>query len=141
MQETLYTDLQLLDRLRADDTACFEELYDRHWRMVYMYAIRKLQSREDARKVVSAVFSEVWEERYAIPVEQSLQVLLYQKVRLAVVHCLQERLMALSDKDWADGGLYPAPAMQHYEEKAPSAWQSFGQWLRMPQAALLGRHH
>ncbi len=107
MQETLYSDIQLLDRLRSDDTFCFEELYHRHWRMVYFYALKKLHSTSDARQVVSNVFSEVWKERYHIPVDYSLPILLYQKVRVAVVQQLHERLGEISQTQWIDGYVLP----------------------------------
>ncbi len=107
MQETLYPDIQLLDRLRSDDTVCFEELYHRHWRMVYFYALRKLHSSQDARKVVATVFSQIWQERYHIPVEYSLPVLLYQKLRIAVVQQLHSRLGEISPNQWIDGYVLP----------------------------------
>ncbi|TDX00739.1 RNA polymerase sigma factor [Dinghuibacter silviterrae] len=107
MQEKLYTDIELLDRLRSDDTGCFEELYHRHWRMVYFYALKKLHSRLDARRVVVLVFSEIWKERYHIPVEYSLPVLLYQKVRVAVVHQLHRRLNDITGTQWIDGFILP----------------------------------
>jgi DNA-directed RNA polymerase specialized sigma24 family protein len=107
MQERFYSDIELLDRLRSDDTVCFEELYHRHWRMVYFYALKKLHSREDARQVVSAVFSEVWNERYQIPVEFSLPILLYQKVRVAVVQQLHAQLGEVSQTEWIEGYVLP----------------------------------
>ena len=107
MQEKLYADIELLDRLRSDDTACFEELYHRHWRMVYFYALKKLHSRLDARRGVVIVFSEIWKERYQIPVDYSLPVLLYQKVRVAVVQQLHRRLNDISGTQWIDGYILP----------------------------------
>lgn len=107
MQEKLYADIELLDRLRSDDTACFEELFHRHWRMVYFYALKKLHSRADARRVVTLVFSEIWNERYQIPVEYSLPVLLYQKVRVAVVQQLHLRLSDISKAQWIEGYVLP----------------------------------
>ena len=107
MQEKLYADIELLDRLRSDDTACFEELYHRHWRMVYFYAIKKLHSRLDARRVVVLVFADIWKERYQIPADYSLPVLLYQKVRVAVVQQLHRRLNDISGTQWIDGYVLP----------------------------------
>lgn len=107
MQEKLYADIELLDRLRSDDTACFEELYHRHWRMVYFYALKKLHSRLDARRVVVLVFADIWKERYQIPVEASLPILLYQKVRVAVVHQLHRRLNDIAGTQWIDGYVLP----------------------------------
>ena len=107
MQETMYSDIQLLDRLRSDDTTCFEELYHRHWRMVYFYALRKLHATSDARRVVSTVFSEIWNERYQIPVDCSLPVLLYQKVRVSVVQQLHNHLGEVSGNQWIEGYVLP----------------------------------
>jgi DNA-directed RNA polymerase specialized sigma24 family protein len=133
MQERLYADIELLDRLRSDDTACFEELYHRHWRMVYFYALKKLHSRLDARRVVVLVFADIWKERYQIPVEASLPILLYQKVRVAVVHQLHRRLNDISGTQWIEGYVLPyfggeAPALPNdgkvYEqlEAQEEAW-------------------
>jgi len=130
MQEILYSDIELLDRLRSDDTVCFEELYHRHWRMVYFYALRKLHSAGDARSVVSTVFSEVWNERYQIPVDYSLPVLLYQKVRVAVVQQLHHQLEGISQNQWIEGYVLP-----YFGGETP-AFPEAGYPYEVPEASM-----
>jgi hypothetical protein len=130
MQETLYSDIQLLDRLRSDDTTCFEELFQRHWRMVYFYALKKLHSTSDARSVVASVFVEIWNERYHIPVDSTLPVLLYQKVRVAVVQQLHKHLGEVSANQWIDGYILP-----YMEGEAPASPDA-GYPYEIPEASM-----
>ncbi len=82
----------LIDRLLADDATAFEELSRRYCFSLYSYCINKLNSEEDARRIVRNIFITLWEDRYNIPANFSLSLHLYTEVRKAVVQCINMKL-------------------------------------------------
>jgi RNA polymerase sigma-70 factor (ECF subfamily) len=51
-----HTDTEIVDRVRAGETAAFGELYDRYWGRLFGYCLRLLEDREKAKEVVQAAF-------------------------------------------------------------------------------------
>ena len=82
----------LLDKLLNDDAPAFEELTRRYCFSLYSYCMSKLNSEEDARRIVRNLFISLWEDRYNLPADFSLSLHLYTEVRKAVVQCLNVRL-------------------------------------------------
>jgi RNA polymerase sigma-70 factor (ECF subfamily) len=54
------SDATLVDRLLQKDVRAFEELYDRHSRIVYALVVRILQQSPTAEEVVQDVFLQLW---------------------------------------------------------------------------------
>jgi RNA polymerase sigma-70 factor (ECF subfamily) len=54
------SDATLVDRLLQKDVGAFEELYDRHSRIVYALVVRILQQAPTAEEVVQDVFLQLW---------------------------------------------------------------------------------
>ena len=54
------SDATLVDRLLHRDVSAFEELYDRHARIVYALVVRILQQAPTAEEVVQDVFLQLW---------------------------------------------------------------------------------
>jgi RNA polymerase sigma-70 factor (ECF subfamily) len=54
------SDATLVDRLLHKDVSAFEELYDRHSRIVYALVVRILQQAPTAEEVVQDVFLQLW---------------------------------------------------------------------------------
>src|SRR6202167_2905977 len=53
-------DAKLVDRFIRKDVSAFEELYDRHSRIVYALVVRILQQGSTAEEVVQDVFLHLW---------------------------------------------------------------------------------
>jgi DNA-directed RNA polymerase specialized sigma24 family protein len=87
----------LIDKLLFDDTAAFEELSRRYCYSLYSYCMHKLNSAEDARRIVRNIFIALWEDRYLLPVNFSLSVYLYTEVRKAVIQCISNKLNSNRD--------------------------------------------
>ena len=83
----------LVDQLLLDDTAAFEELHRRYWFSLYSYSLNKLNSPEDAKRVVRDIFIALWEGRHSLPVGFSISFHLYTEVRKSVVKIINERLL------------------------------------------------
>ncbi|QBP39971.1 RNA polymerase sigma factor [Paenisporosarcina antarctica] len=56
------TDAQLYLRMRSNDQAALEEIYDRYERLVYSFAYRMTQNTQMAEDTVQEVFIKLWKE-------------------------------------------------------------------------------
>jgi len=56
------TDAQLYVRMRSNDQAALEEIYDRYERLVYSFAYRMTQNGQMAEDTVQEVFIKLWKE-------------------------------------------------------------------------------
>ena len=54
------TDLSLLQRIAARDTAALAELYDRHSRLVFSLVLRIVGDRGEAEEILQEAFVRVW---------------------------------------------------------------------------------
>jgi DNA-directed RNA polymerase specialized sigma24 family protein len=105
MSRILANDQTLIDRLSLNDTDAFEELYRQYWHGLYLYSLKKLQSREDAKIIVRTIFIDLWEKRHSLPVSFSLSKFLYEEVRKTVVKCLSKKLAEPNDIVWFENRL------------------------------------
>ncbi|WP_442588427.1 RNA polymerase sigma factor [Pedobacter sp. AW31-3R] len=76
----IYTDLVLLKRMQEGDEDAFREIYDRYNELLYAYAFRRLQSKEEAKDVVQEVFINLWERRSVFVLKTYLAGFLYKSV-------------------------------------------------------------
>ena len=83
----------LLDRLLANDAEAFEEITKRYCFSLYSYCISKINSEEDAKRIVRNLFISLWEDRLLLPADFSLSLHLYKEVRKSVVQYLNSKLV------------------------------------------------
>ena len=74
------SDVQLISYLNAGDEAAFEEIFLRYNSLLYLYAFRKLQDREEARDIVQEVFITLWNTRHNFELKTFLSGYLYKMV-------------------------------------------------------------
>jgi len=86
------TDTALLDAIRIDDTTAFEELISRYWFCIYQYSYGKTRSEETAAEITRNIFIELWEYRFYIPANFSLQIYLHEKVRKKIAYYLYKKI-------------------------------------------------
>src|SRR6187397_3008649 len=82
----------LVDNLLLNDTEAFEELHHRYCLSLYNYCIDKLNSPEDAKRIVREIFVSLWENRHTLPVGFSVSFHLYTEVRKKVIECISNNL-------------------------------------------------
>ncbi len=93
MSRNFSPDEMLIDQLLLDDTEAFEELHHRYCYSLYSYCLDKLNSPQDAKRIVRDIFIPLWENRHTLPVDFSISLHLYTEVRKAVVKCVNEKLL------------------------------------------------
>jgi len=86
------TDTALLDAIRIDDTTAFEELISRYWFCLYQYSYGKTRSEETAAEITRNIFIELWEYRFYIPANFSLQLYLHDRVRKKIAYYLYKKI-------------------------------------------------
>ena len=92
MSRNFIAEETLIDQLLLDDTDSFEELYHRNGILLYTYCLDKLNSHDDARRIVREIFVDLWQNRQSLPVGFSISIHLYTEVRKKVIQCLNEKL-------------------------------------------------
>ncbi|SKC87427.1 RNA polymerase sigma-70 factor [Ohtaekwangia koreensis] len=82
-----YSDQNLVDLLKQQNMAAFEEIYNRYWRKLYSTAYRRIQSREIAEEFVQDIFTSLWINRELVHIK-SLTAYLYTAVKYKVINHL-----------------------------------------------------
>lgn len=75
-----HSDQDLLSLVKQGDTDAFEEIYLRYDSLLYIYAYRKLQNKEEAKDVVQEVFITLWNNRKTLLIQSTLSGYLYKSV-------------------------------------------------------------
>lgn len=85
------SDEDLLLLFQTGDEGAFKEMFNRYDRLLFVYAYRKLQSKEEAKDVVQEVFINLWNNREHLNVNNSLKVYLYGAVRNRALNVLRHK--------------------------------------------------
>lgn len=76
-----YTDAELVERLKKGDHAAFTAIYDRYTPLLYQFAFKKLQNREETKDLVHELFYTLWEKRETLQLSGELAPYLYTSAR------------------------------------------------------------
>lgn len=123
MHATDPTDLGLLQRITARDTAAVAELYDRHGRLLFGLILRIVGDRGEAEDILQEVFVRVWNRaaKYDAQVGGPLPWLVGVARNCAIDRLRARRVRAAVDGLPADGDMLEATATD----------------IRTPEAAVL----
>lgn len=82
---------ELIEGVRAGDSAALQSLLEIYWRPLVRYARRMLPEPEDAQDVVQEAFVRLWTRRSRWKVEGSVRALLFTVTRRAALDELRRR--------------------------------------------------
>jgi hypothetical protein len=116
MSRNFTPDTTLIDNLLADDTSAFEEIHRRYCYSLYAYCFGKLNSPDDARRIVRNLFIWLWENRHTLPVSFSISAHFYTEVRKAVVQCLNDRLTGKAQPECEDNQFFPGFSIHELQQ-------------------------
>lgn len=88
------TETELLQLVAGNDSSAFEELYNRYWQQLYIFAFRKLRDAAEAKDAVQDVFINLWQRRHHLQVQTSLHNYLFAAVRYEVLRKYSAALKA-----------------------------------------------
>lgn len=80
----MLSDNELTTRFRNDSVEAFREIYSRYWRMVYLLAYKKLNSREVAEELTQNLFVSIWEKRLEVNIE-NLRAYLLTALKYSII--------------------------------------------------------
>ena len=86
-----YTDEQLTLLLKKEDVKAFEEIYHRYWKLMFSIAHAKLSSIADTEEVIQDIFSDLWNRRGVVEINNSLKSYLAGAVKFQVYTQLAAR--------------------------------------------------
>jgi RNA polymerase sigma-70 factor (family 1) len=75
-----YSDSELVTLFREGSDAAFKEIYERYYRLLFLYAVKKLRSKEEAMDVVQEVFTVILSNRVTLNLTSTLSGYLYKSV-------------------------------------------------------------
>jgi RNA polymerase sigma-70 factor (family 1) len=91
-----YSDIDLLQRMRDDDHAAFNELFARYWQKAYKNALARLDDETVSQDIVQEIFIRIWQRRTSLDIHTSFESYLYSAVRLSVMgHFRSKRVTEL----------------------------------------------
>lgn len=76
----------LLRKLQSGDRLAFEIIYHRYKGLLYVHASKHLRNQEEAKDIVHDIFSNLWQNRIALHIQENLTAYLYQAVRNRVIN-------------------------------------------------------
>jgi len=82
------TDAELLDLLKSDDAAAFDQIYDRTASFLLKHTYNKLRNRGDARDLVQDIYGKLWANRATQEIDISLIGFLLTSFRKAYFNLL-----------------------------------------------------
>jgi RNA polymerase sigma-70 factor (family 1) len=63
MDYELLADEQLLKLLKSNEEAAFKQIYSRHWKRLFIVAVKKVRVKEIAEELVQNIFVGLWHKR------------------------------------------------------------------------------
>lgn len=86
-----YSDHELLTLLVKGHDLAFKEIYQRYNSVLYLYAYRKLQDKEESKDIVQEVFIALWNNREEFVIKTFLAGYLYKAVLNRVLNVFKHK--------------------------------------------------
>ncbi|NML23586.1 sigma-70 family RNA polymerase sigma factor [Pseudoflavitalea sp. G-6-1-2] len=107
MRNAGLSDIELLDLIKQHDASAFRVLFERYWEQLYLFALKRLKSKQDAEDAVQHVFMSIWDKRSVRNIHFSLQHYLYKSVSYECIAALKRMLDRPSDIEAVDENILP----------------------------------
>ena len=88
-----FSDKELLDFLKKDNSAAFEEIFNRHWSKLYGAAYKRIRHKEAAEEIVQDLFASIWFKRNTLQIEGSVAAYLFTAIRYRILNYIQKELV------------------------------------------------
>ncbi len=84
-------DQEILQQLKEDDRNALRVLFDKYYEPLVRYAIFHLNDIASSEEVVQDIFIYLWEKRYSLRIETSLEPYLYRSIRNRCLNYLKSK--------------------------------------------------
>jgi RNA polymerase sigma-70 factor (ECF subfamily) len=85
-----FSDNELFDFLKKDNSAAFEEIFNRHWSKLYGAAYKRVHNKEE---IVQDLFASIWFKRNNLQIEGSVVAYLFTAIRYRILNHIQKELV------------------------------------------------
>jgi RNA polymerase sigma-70 factor (family 1) len=85
------SDVELFKLTKSGDRSAFTEIYDRYFGLLYIHALHRLKSKEEAKDIVQDIFSDLWSGRCSVDPKSNVSNYLYTSVRNRVFNVLSHK--------------------------------------------------
>jgi RNA polymerase sigma-70 factor (family 1) len=92
IEKQYLADDELITHFYRNDEKAFNEIYNRYWQRLYVYALSKLDNEENAEEVIQTVFIDLWQKRNSARIE-NLASYLYKAVKNKCIDLIRQRLV------------------------------------------------
>ncbi len=83
-------DAALVSLLRNGDERAFTELYNRYWKKLFVVAVNRNVSLEDAEEIVQDIFAKLWSRRQTLDLSSAISHYLAVSVKYRVIKTLDK---------------------------------------------------
>ncbi len=80
-----FSDTELVDLLRKEDNRAFIEIFDRYYVLLFSFACRRLDNKENAKDMIHDAFSDLWEKRITANIPGELGAFLFTVVKNRII--------------------------------------------------------
>ena len=84
------SDAELTLLLKEADEVAFTEIYNRHWKLIYVHVYKMLRDEDEAKDVVQVVFGNLWIKAASIKNNLNISGLLYTSARNKVFDLIEK---------------------------------------------------
>ncbi|PWJ55934.1 RNA polymerase sigma-70 factor (ECF subfamily) [Dyadobacter jejuensis] len=92
MQDTLVTDILLLNLLAAGDQEAFQQIYEKYWYRLYRIIKAKVKVEAEAEEMVQDIFVDIWERRHRLEISD-LKSYLYSAAKYKVLNYIKAQII------------------------------------------------
>lgn len=92
IEKQYLADHELTAHFFENDEKAFNEIYNRYWQRLYVFALSKLDDEENAEEVIQNVFIDLWQKRKTDQIE-NLSAYLYRAVKNKCIDQIRQRLV------------------------------------------------
>ncbi len=71
-------DIYLVEGLIKGNISCFDELFEKYSKKLYVFSMNYLKSEADSEEIVQAVFVKIWENRHQLKTELSFKAFIFK---------------------------------------------------------------
>lgn len=88
-----HSDAALIALMKQGRREAFNEIYERYWRKLYVAAVKRLKSNDDAQDIVQDLFISFWSKRDTLVITTSLSSYLFTAVKYKVINYIQSNIV------------------------------------------------
>jgi RNA polymerase sigma-70 factor (ECF subfamily) len=125
-----------INRIKKGSKDSFEKIFMKYYQNLCRYAFDLLRSQDDAKDVVTEVFTNVWDKRKDIDVKQSLRSYLYRSVYNRSLNMIRNRKKHVRPFDLYDREEISNPLMAEHDTDFPLSGILQGEKLEFIKSAI-----